>query len=249
MTFSHHSRLASTLAGLACGLLLGACGGGDGGSPQAQPVPDAPATASAKPALTVEPAVLDMGLLVPENEYVKTVTLTNNTRSPLRIARAIADCGCTTPTWPDEPIAPGASVETAITMKPGEKQGVRLDKKVTFDVEGGDPVVISVVADVALFIRHAPEAVQAPADGEQAAPAEIVLESADGVPFRVLEVSPAIVAVDAAWGSKAARHAVRIDWESWRAANRPLRLKIVTDHEQAPAMSVAIRRAPAQPKP
>lgn len=229
--------------------VVAACGGGESASSAGARRPAESEQAAPRPALSVEPSVLDMGLLVPENEYVKTVVLTNNTSSPMRIARAIADCGCTTPTWPDEPIAPGASVETAITMKPGEKQGVRLDKKVTFDVEGGEPVTISVVAEVQLFIRHAPDAVQAPADGEQAAPAEIVLESADGVPFRVLEVSPAVAPADAAWASKANRHTVRIDWESWRAANRPLRMKIVTDHELAPDMSVSIRRAPAQPKP
>lgn len=236
------------LSGLAACALTG-CGRSDGGAQgTADEAPRAVAPA-AKPPLVVEPAVLEMGELVPENEYTKPVTLTNNTSAPMTISRAVADCGCTTPTWPEEPIPPGASVETLITMKPGEKQGVRLDKKVTFAVEGGDPVTISVVGDVKLFIRHAPEWVQAPADGEAGAPAEVVLESADGVPFRVLEVAPAVAAADAAWANKATRQVVRVDWESWRAANRPVRMKIVTDHESAPAMSVIIRRAAAEPKP
>ena len=56
-----------------------------------------------------------MGDLVPEIAVTKQVTLTNHTAAPITILRAIADCACTTPSWPMEPIEPGESVETDIT--------------------------------------------------------------------------------------------------------------------------------------
>ena len=49
-----------------------------------------------------------------------TIKIKNITDQPIRITKAIPGCGCTTPVWPKDPIAPGASGDVEITMRPGE---------------------------------------------------------------------------------------------------------------------------------
>ena len=43
--------------------------------------------------------------------------------APLVITRVIASCGCTTPEWTKEPIAPGASGDIKITYDPKGRPG------------------------------------------------------------------------------------------------------------------------------
>ena len=42
---------------------------------------------------------------------------------PLVITRVIASCGCTTPEWPKEPVAPGKSAEIKVTFDPANRPG------------------------------------------------------------------------------------------------------------------------------
>lgn len=208
----------------------------------------APAQASASAAVTVEPATLEMGDLVPEVPVTKQVRLTNNTASPIVISRAVADCSCTDPSWPEDPIEPGATVETNITMTPGLKQGVVLTKRVTFDVEGGEPVFVTVVGKVGLFIEFAPDLLAGPEDSDAAPPpAEIELRSADGTAFRVVGIDPPIASAKS--GDAATQHAVVVDWAKWRDASKPLKLTVTTDHPKAPPLVTIIRRPVPPPPP
>lgn len=52
-----------------------------------------------------------------------TFTISNTGDMPLVINRVIASCGCTTPEWPKEPIAPGESGEIKVTFDPTGRQG------------------------------------------------------------------------------------------------------------------------------
>ena len=214
------------------------CDGGSTTTPGKTPT-------SAPIGLSVEPETLDMGDLVPEIAVTKQVTLTNHTAAPITILRAIADCACTTPSWPMEPIEPGESVETDITITAGLKQGITLTKRVTFDVAGGEPVFLNVVGKVGLFISYAPEYLQAPADEVDpakvaSAESTITLNSADGVAFRILSIEPDIAAADVT--VSAVTHEVRVDWSKWRAASKPIKLSIVTDHPKSPPLVTLIRR-------
>ena len=204
----------------------------------------APATTS----ITVEPTTLDMGDLIPDIAVVKRVKLTNHSSKPVKITSAIADCSCTTPTWPEEPIAPGATVEADITVKAGPKQGVPLNKRVTYSIEGGELVFLSVVAKVGLFIELTPETMRAPADDLAAPePGEITLKGADATAFRIIGSDPAIATADN--NASALTHTVRVDWTKWRDAKRPSKLSIITDHPKTPEMQVLIRRSPPSVTP
>ena len=204
---------------------------------------DARSAASTTTSITVEPTTLDMGDLIPDIAVVKHVKLTNHSSKPVKITSAIADCSCTTPTWPEEPIAPGATVEADITVKAGPKQGVPLTKRVTYSIEGGELVFLSVVGKVGLFIELTPETMRAPADDLAApAPGEITLKGADATAFRIIACDPAIATADN--NASALTHTVRVDWTKWRDAKRPSKLSIITDHPKTPEMQVLIRRSP-----
>ena len=68
---------------------------------------------------------------VDEGEVVKHVFKFKNTgNEPLLITNAKGSCGCTVPTWPKEPVAPGAFGEIKVEFNSKGKPG-RQSKKVT----------------------------------------------------------------------------------------------------------------------
>ena len=50
-------------------------------------------------------------------------TVLNNGELPLVISRVIAACGCTTPDWTKEPIAPGKTGEIEVSFDPTSQSG------------------------------------------------------------------------------------------------------------------------------
>ncbi len=52
-----------------------------------------------------------------------TFPIKNEGDSPLVITRVIASCGCTTPEWTREPIAPGKTGELTVTFDPSGRPG------------------------------------------------------------------------------------------------------------------------------
>lgn len=52
-----------------------------------------------------------------------TFKVTNTGDAPLVLTRVIASCGCTTPEWTKEPIAPGKTGDIKITFNPKDRPG------------------------------------------------------------------------------------------------------------------------------
>jgi len=195
------------------------------------------------PAIVFEPPIADMGEMIADVAKSVTVKIKNVTDKPIRITKAIPGCGCTTPNWPKDPIAPGASGDCEITLRPGSKQGIKLSKNVTFQIENHAPVVLKVEGDVVAYVTMSPDMIDAPADPTAAGtkPGEIVLESTEGVAFKVTEVSPAILKdppVDAK-----TKHVLLIDWALWEQAGRQPKVMIKTDNPKAPSMTALIKRS------
>jgi len=117
------------------------------------------APAPAAPVIAFEPATLDMGELVAEAPKTVAVTLRNVSGRTLRITAAIANCGCTTSTFPADPILAGGTAEALVTVKAPATQDESLMKSVTFVVEGADPVSITVLGHV---MKSAPGTVAPP---------------------------------------------------------------------------------------
>lgn len=69
--------------------------------------------------------------VVDEGEIVKyAFKFTNTGNEPLLISNCKGSCGCTVPTWPHEPIAPGASSEIKVEFNTKGKPGNQ-SKRVT----------------------------------------------------------------------------------------------------------------------
>jgi hypothetical protein len=204
------------------------------------PVTPPPPVVITETLVQVEPAVVDLGECMPEVAVTRSVTIRNLTDKPVRILRAVADCGCTTSTVPVQPIAPRASAAVEIAMRPGADQGVDLKKRVTFDVEGGLPASCTVTGTVGRYISCTPTTIDAPAEVAGAPPGEIILQSERDTPFIVTEVDPSIEVEVAA--SPAVRQVIHVDWTAWQEADRPFRVNITTNHPGSPKFGVTIRR-------
>ncbi|MFD2719205.1 DUF1573 domain-containing protein [Hymenobacter monticola] len=66
----------------------------------------------------------DFGDIQPDSKVNHTFTFTNTGKSPLLIEDATASCGCTTPSWTKEPIAPGAEGKIEVQFDSRGKQGI-----------------------------------------------------------------------------------------------------------------------------
>ncbi len=91
----------------------------------APPVPTGPVTT-----IKYEEESFDFGM-VNEGDMVKHLFKFKNTGSePLVISNAKGSCGCTVPTWPKEPVAPGATSEISVEFNSKGKPGNQ-SKRVT----------------------------------------------------------------------------------------------------------------------
>jgi hypothetical protein len=90
----------------------------------------------------------DFGSIDQDTDNKKVFTFTNTGSMPLVIESAKGSCGCTVPSYPKEPIAPGATGEIEVVYKPGKQKGVQ-NKTVTL-VANTEPssTILKIKADV-----------------------------------------------------------------------------------------------------
>jgi hypothetical protein len=75
------------------------------------------------PLMTFTETEYDFGN-IKEGDVIKhTFKFTNTGKAPLVIENATAPCGCTVPSWPKEPIAPGATGEINVQFNSTGKVG------------------------------------------------------------------------------------------------------------------------------
>ncbi|MGA1267397.1 MAG: DUF1573 domain-containing protein, partial [Phycisphaerales bacterium] len=186
--------------------------GSPGQDEQAEGLPPSQAPVSNATVLKIEPEVLDLGEMVVDTTLTGKVKLTNVSDKPITVMKAITSCGCTTAGVPKEPIAPGASVEVDISLKAGPKPGQNLSKRVTFQIEGYAPAMMTVQGQVPAYVSITPDVLQAPAD-DQTSEGSITLKSVDGTPFRITAVVPPIT--PNAGSEASTEHVVNVDWDAW----------------------------------
>jgi len=211
----------------------------------------------AGPAFRFEPEILDMGEMMSDTPKTMAVRLVNITDAPVKVNRAIPSCGCTTLGTPKDPIGPGEFTDIEITLKPGIAAGVKLSKKVTFDIDGYAPQVLTVAGNVAEYVSVTPKILNAPQTPDDPSASEsgvVVFASTDGEPFIVTGVNPSVVA-DGLPTESGTEHELSIDWNLWEESKRPIRVTFTTSHPKAPTVSVTVKRsvrdprAPAAPTP
>ena len=64
--------------------------------------------------MTFAKTTVDYGTIAQGSDRFRTISFTNDGTEPLIIKEAKGSCGCTVPTFPKEPIAPGATAEMKI---------------------------------------------------------------------------------------------------------------------------------------
>lgn len=82
------------------------------------------ATAQKKAIISSEVVSHDFGTIKEsDGKVTHTFEVSNSGDMPLVITRVIASCGCTTPEWPKEPIAPGKKAQIKVTFDPSGRPG------------------------------------------------------------------------------------------------------------------------------
>lgn len=77
----------------------------------------------AGPVITFKENSKDFGDITQGQQVAHTFVLTNTGKQPLIISNVAATCGCTVPSWPKEPIAPGKSAEIKVSFNSTGKVG------------------------------------------------------------------------------------------------------------------------------
>ena len=67
------------------------------------------------PEITFEKTVHNYGTIVKGSNGMCEFKFTNTGKEPLILSKPISSCGCTVPTWPQEPILPGKSDVIKVT--------------------------------------------------------------------------------------------------------------------------------------
>ena len=76
------------------------------------------------PVMTFAEAEFNFGDIKADTKVKHTFTFTNTGKSPLLIEDATASCGCTTPSWTKEPVAPGAKGKMEVQFDSHGKHGI-----------------------------------------------------------------------------------------------------------------------------
>ena len=83
------------------------------------------------PVMTLESTTVEYGDIVQGSDPLRSVSFTNTGTEPLVISNAKGSCGCTVPTWPREPIAPGETGAIEIRYDTKRLGGINKTVKLT----------------------------------------------------------------------------------------------------------------------
>ena len=103
---------------------------------------DRDAKAGDLPVMTFTESEFDFGTIDAGTNVEHVFKFTNTGKAPLVIVDAKGSCGCTVPTWPKEPIAPGATGELLVKFNGSGKNQVSKTVTVTANTEKGKETLV-----------------------------------------------------------------------------------------------------------
>jgi hypothetical protein len=109
------------------------------------------------PVITFEKTVHDYGTIPFGGDGNCTFKFTNTGKEPLLVQQPRSSCGCTVPSWPKEPILPGASDEIRVTYNTKKAGPINKTVTVTSNAKNGT-VVLRITGTVeAQQVQQMPE--------------------------------------------------------------------------------------------
>lgn len=220
-----------------------AAGAGDahGAPPVADPVQ--PGAIDAPPPLTVIPLRLDFGFMRPNTNARGSITLRNGGKEPVTLLSVTPSCKCTTITnAAGVTIEPGKDfvIETELSGAP--MQGVRRSQLKIIAKGYQRPIQVAIQGEVALPVRAVPAYINLV--GDRARSGETVIESTDGVPFRVVAINGKPVAAPT---EPLARHT--LPWAFPESEPLPDFWIVETDHPDCALVDVRVRNSNPMKRP
>jgi hypothetical protein len=228
--------VASVLAFAAIGCAEAAAQ--QGASPQRGPAPQQ------RPAgtLSVEPPLVDFGVVAPSTKHPARFTLRNTGASPVTITKAQPSCKCTDVSdIAGRTLGPGESVELTAALSVPASPGIK-DARVMIAVQGQPGLVEArMQADVTFPVRVEPAYVDAL---KGATEREIAVSSVDGKPFRITAAGgrpPRFVGHDPSKDPPAASY--RLSWrlQDMAPGQLPLWWVVDTDRPDCPQVPLRVR--------
>ncbi|HMQ49136.1 MAG TPA: DUF1573 domain-containing protein [Saprospiraceae bacterium] len=99
------------------------------------------------PQITFQTETVDYGVIEQGSEPFRVFAFTNTGNAPLIISHAKGSCGCTVPTYPTDPIAPGESGE--IKVRYDTNRVGKFTKRVTLTTNvGTEQKVLTITGEV-----------------------------------------------------------------------------------------------------
>ncbi len=93
------------------------------------------------PVFEFDAKVHDFGEVPEGPKYEHVFNFTNNGKEPLIISNVRASCGCTTPSWPREPVLPGASSSIKAIYNSKGRPG-KFNKSITITSNASTPTTV-----------------------------------------------------------------------------------------------------------
>ncbi|HAW96117.1 MAG: hypothetical protein CMJ33_10495 [Phycisphaerae bacterium] len=190
------------------------------------------------------PAKYALGDIAPQSRHARTFVITNRSSGPIRISRVVTSCKCTETTdLSGRVLRSGESVELTATLNAPATPGIKNAKvQVVFDV--GNPLTFELEGDVAMAVRATPAFIGGPRGQEMVG--NVLLESADGRPFRILAVCnqpPEFSGAVPDTTIPRSKHTLRWDLARIPDLGKRLWWVVFTDHPDCPVLPLRIRNA------
>ncbi len=225
--------------------------------PVRQPIANPPSRRAGMPPVRFDPPSMQFGLLAPGAVAQGTTRIYNDGPEPVRIARSITSCGCTSAERLDgRVIQPGAFTEfgTSMEMKPG--LGFKKEK-VTITFDGfHQPYIYFYEAEVALAVRVSPPFIAASVrqpNGSfvQAPQGRLKVASQDGLPFSILAShgrAPSYIGFDPAVDAPRSEYSLVWNMARFAGGDIPWFWVLETDHPDAPVVDIRLRHSSTLPQ-
>ncbi|GIZ15493.1 DUF1573 domain-containing protein [Capnocytophaga catalasegens] len=91
---------------------------------------------------------IDYGTVKQGDDGVRVFEFTNTGKAPLVISSAISTCGCTVPSWPKEPIAPGAKGKIEVKYNTANLGAIRKTITITSNATETPTVALRIKGNV-----------------------------------------------------------------------------------------------------